>query len=339
MEFDAPISKRKTDHISINLTQDVMSGLSAGFENYHFRHEALPEISLHQVDTSTLFLGKILSAPILISSMTGGVAHAHQLNEVLARAAEELHLAMGLGSQRAALMHPDTQDSFKIRRWAPTALLFANLGAVQLNYNFGIAECQAAVEMIEADALILHFNSLMEAIQPEGDTDFSNLLPKIEQICSKIGVPVIAKEVGWGIDASTAKKLVEVGVSIIDVAGAGGTSWSEVEAYRLSGVQKSVAHSFKDWGIPTTLCLEELSAADLKIPIIASGGLENGIDLAKSLALGACLGGYARKLLAPANDSYEVLVDTLESIRSELKLSMFACGIQQIEQFKSSLLI
>jgi isopentenyl-diphosphate delta-isomerase len=339
MEFDAPISKRKADHISININQDVQSGLSAGFENYHFRHEAVPELSLSQVDTSTSFLGKNLSAPILISSMTGGVAHARGLNEALARAAEELHLAMGVGSQRAALVHPETRDSFKIRRWAPTALLFANLGAVQFNYGFGLAECQAAVEMIEADALILHFNSLMEAVQPEGDTDFSNLLPKIEQICSNLGVPVIAKEVGWGIDARTAKRLVDVGVSVIDVAGAGDTSWSEVEAYRLNGVPQTIARSFKDWGIPTTLCLEDLSAADLNVPFIASGGLENGIDLAKSLALGASLGGFARKLLGPANESYEALLGTLTAIKSELQLCMFACGIQKIDQFNNSLLM
>ena len=339
MEFDAPISKRKSDHISINLYQDVMSGLSAGFENYHFRHEAVPELSLNQVDTSTVFLGKTMSAPILISSMTGGASQALGLNEVLACAAEELHLAMGLGSQRAALSHPETRDSFNIRRSAPTALLFANLGAVQLNYGFGLAECRSAVEMIEADALILHFNSLMEAVQPEGDTNFSNLLPQIELICTKVGVPVIAKEVGWGIDARTAKRLVDVGVSVIDVAGAGGTSWSEVEAYRLAGAQQSVARSFKDWGLPTTLCLEELAAVNLGIPIIASGGLENGIDLAKSLALGANMGGYARKLLAPANESYEVLTAALASIISELKLCMFACGIQKIDQYNSSLFI
>lgn len=339
MEFDAPISRRKADHIAISLTQDVLSGLSAGFENFHFRHEAVPELSLSQVDTSTQFLGKPLSAPLLISSMTGGVSHAHVLNEILARAAEELHLAMGIGSQRAALVHPEALHSFKIRHWAPTTLLFANLGAVQLNYGFGLSECQAAVEMIEADALILHFNSLMEAVQLEGDTDFSNLLPKIEQICSKLSVPVIAKEVGWGIDARTAKRLVDVGVAVIDVAGAGGTSWSEVEAYRLKGVSQTIARSFKDWGIPTTLCLEDLSAADLNVPIIASGGLENGIDLAKSLALGASLGGFGRKLLAPTNESYEDLMDTLNTVIEELRLSMFACGILKIDQFNSSMFI
>ena len=339
MQIDTPISKRKADHISINLNQDVQSGLSAGFENYHFRHEALPEISLELVDTTTVFLGKQLSAPILISSMTGGVIHATGLNEVFARAAEELQLAMGIGSQRAALIHPETRNSFEIRRWAPTALLFANLGAVQLNYGFGLSECQKAVEMIEADALILHFNSLMEAVQPEGDTDFSNLLPKIEQICVKLNVPVIAKEVGWGINARTAKRLIDAGISIIDVAGAGGTSWSEVEAYRLQGAQQYIAKNFKDWGIPTTFCLEDISAANLGVPIIASGGLENGIDLAKALALGASLGGYAGKLLRPASESYESLLETLVGIKSELKLCMFACGIRSINQFNPSLLM
>lgn len=339
MQSDTPISKRKADHISINLTQDVKSGLSAGFENYQFRHEALPEISLQQVDTSTSFFGKRLSAPILISSMTGGVSHARKLNEMFACAAEEMQLAMGIGSQRAAIVHPETRTSFEIRQWAPHALLFANLGAVQLNYGFGLAECKAAVEMIEADALILHLNSLMEAVQPEGDTDFSALLPKIEEICAKLEVPVIAKEVGWGIDSKTAKKLVDVGVSAIDVAGAGGTSWSEVEAYRLQGAQQAIARSFKDWGSPTTICLEELAAVDLGIPIIASGGLENGIDLAKSLAMGASLGGYARKLLGPANESYDSLIETLTNIKTEFQLSMFASGLKNVGEFNTSLFI
>lgn len=339
MEFDTPISKRKNDHIQISLSQVVQSGISAGYENIRFRHESLPEFSLSDVDTSALCLGKKLSAPILISSMTGGALHASRLNEVLARAAEKFQIAMGVGSQRAALMHPETQESFSIRQWAPTALIFANLGAVQLNYGFGVEECQKAVDMINADALILHLNSLMEAVQPEGDVNFADLLPKIKSVCSKLSVPVIAKEVGWGIDGKTARKLVDVGVAIIDVAGAGGTSWSEVEAYRLVGSKKDVAHSFKSWGIPTVDCLKDVVAANLGVPVFASGGLENGLDLAKSLALGAQLGGFARKLLGPANESYDSLEIVIQSIQSELKLSMFACGIKSIDQFNHGLLI
>lgn len=339
MQDDAKIAKRKSDHISISLNQDVQSDLSAGFENYHFRHEAVPEIPLDQVDTSTMFFGKRLASPLLISSMTGGAAHTQHLNEILATAAEEMQIAMGLGSQRAAILHPETRPSFQIRKFAPTALLFANLGAGQLNDSFGIDECKSAVEMIEADALIFHFNTLMEAVQPEGNTDFSDLLPKIESICTNLGVPVIAKEVGWGIDYKTAKRLVDVGVACIDVAGAGGTSWSEVEAYRNNGIHKTVAHSFKSWGMPTTYCLESIANSDIDVPLIASGGLENGIDLAKSLALGADLGGFARKLLYAANHSYEMLIETLKEIELELKYTMFACGIKHINQFDHSLFL
>lgn len=337
MQDDAKIAKRKSDHISINLNQDVRSTQSAGFENYHFRHEAVPEISLDQVDTSTLFFGKRLVAPILISSMTGGAVHTRQLNEILATAAEKMQIAIGLGSQRVAIRHPETRPSFQIRKFAPTTLLFANLGAGQLNDGFGIDECKLAVEMIEADALIFHFNTLMEAVQPEGNTDFSGLLPKLEKICANLGVPVIAKEVGWGIDYKTAKRLADAGVACIDVAGAGGTSWSEVEAYRNTGIHKTVAHSFRGWGMPTAYCLESIANSDLDVPLIASGGLDNGIDLAKSLALGAALGGFARKLLYAADQSYDNLIEVLTEIELELKYTMFACGIKNINEFDHSL--
>ncbi len=195
----APIDQRKADHIKINLEKDVRSALTTGLEDYHFLHEALPELDLNQIDTSLSLFGKRLAAPILISSMTGGTADAEVINLRLAEAAQEVKIAMGVGSQRAAIEHPELSKTFQVRRVAPDILLFANLGAVQLNYGYGIDQCRRAVDMIEADALILHLNPLQEAVQDAGDTNFAGLAKKIEGVCKQIGVPVIAKEVGWGI--------------------------------------------------------------------------------------------------------------------------------------------
>src|SRR6185369_13206724 len=204
----APIDQRKSDHIKINLEKDVHSAVTTGLENYHFIHEALPELDLKRVDPSLTLFGKRLSAPILISSMTGGTEEAGEINQRLAEAAQEVRVAMGVGSQRAALEHPEQTTTFSItRKVAPDILLFANLGAVQLNYNYGIDECRRAVDMIQADALILHLNPLQEAVQDGGDTNWKGLARKIEKICKKIEVPVIAKEVGWGISKKSAKLL------------------------------------------------------------------------------------------------------------------------------------
>ena len=227
----APIDQRKADHIKINLEKDVRSALTTGLENYHFVHEALPELDLEEVDTSLRLFGKTLAAPILISSMTGGTADAETINLRLAEAAQEMKIAMGVGSQRAAIENPEQAKTFQVRRVAPDILLFANLGAVQLNYGYGIDQCRKAVDMIGADALILHSNPLQEAVQDAGDTNFAGLAQKIEEICRKLEVPVIAKEVGWGISERTARLLGDCGVAAIDVAGAGGTSWSQVEMY------------------------------------------------------------------------------------------------------------
>ena len=228
----APIEQRKADHIKINLEQDVRSSLTTGLEKYHFVHEALPELNLDDVDTNLTIFKKRLKAPILISSMTGGTEQAGTINRRLAEAAQASGIAMGVGSQRAALEDSSQVGTFQVRKYAPDILLFANLGAVQLNYGYGLDECRRAVDMIAADALCLHLNPLQEAVQPGGDIDFKGLARKIEEVCGKLEVPVIAKEVGWGISERTAKLLANCGVSAIDVAGAGGTSWSQVEMHR-----------------------------------------------------------------------------------------------------------
>src|SRR5438132_10615588 len=247
------IESRKADHIRICLEEDISGqNITTGFERYRFVHQALPEINLRDVDTSLELWGRRLKLPILISSMTGGAPRAQEINRNLALAAQELGLAMGVGSQRAALQHPELEATYQVRQFAPDVLLFANVGAVQLNYTYGVDECRRAVDMIQADALILHLNALQEAVQPEGDTNFAGLAAKIAQVCREVGVPVIAKEVGWGISAQTARMLWEAGVSAIDVAGAGGTSWSQVEAHRIPSERgRLVAEAFADWGIPT----------------------------------------------------------------------------------------
>jgi isopentenyl-diphosphate delta-isomerase len=335
-----PTSKRKSEHIQINLEQDVRSGRSTGLEELHFEHNALPELKLDEITLSSTFLGCELKAPILISSMTGGTEEARKINLSLATAAQEKGIALGLGSQRAALENPELEPTFNVRSEAPDIPIFANLGAVQLNYGYGFEECQRAVDMVSADGLILHFNPLQEAIQPEGDTNFEGLLPKIESICSQLSVPVIAKEVGWGISANTAQRLVESGVSAIDVAGAGGTSWSEVEMYRAQDPNRAeLAAAFIDWGIPTAVAIRNVREELPSIPIIASGGLRSGIDIAKCIALGAVLGGMAGPFLKAAVISSEAVCERIDLITSQIRVSMFATGCSDLPSLASAKLL
>ncbi len=337
MKKVAPIERRKADHIKINLEQDVHSGLTTGLENYRFIHQALPELDLGEVDTSLELFGKKLNAPILISSMTGGTEEAKEINRRLAEAAREVGIAMGVGSQRAALEHPDQAETFSIaRKLAPDILLFANLGAVQLNYGYGLVECHRAVDMLEADALILHLNPLQEALQVGGDTDFSGLAKKIEIICTKLGRPVIAKEVGWGISEKTAKLLAECGISAIEVAGAGGTSWSQVEMYRAeTEFNRQLAATFVGWGIPTSESILNVRKSVPEMNIFASGGLRDGLDIAKCLALGATLGGMAGTILKAPAESSEKAAELLRLTQAQIRTAMFATGISKLVDFKS----
>jgi isopentenyl-diphosphate delta-isomerase len=323
----APIDQRKADHIKINLEKDVRSGLTTGLENFYFVHEALPELDLKRVDTSLSLFGKRLAAPILISSMTGGTADAEVINLRLAEAAQEVKIAMGVGSQRAALEHPEQAGTFQVRRKAPDILLFANLGAVQLNYGYGIDHCRRAVDMIEADAFILHLNPLQEAVQDAGDTNFAGLAKKIEQVCKQIDVPVIAKEVGWGISEQTAKLLADCGVSAIDVAGAGGTSWSQVEMHRAPDeFTRQLAATFVGWGIPTAASILNVKKVLPDMTVFASGGIKDGLDIAKCIALGATLGGMAGQFLKAAAVSTENTIETMQLVKKQIEVTMFASG-------------
>jgi isopentenyl-diphosphate delta-isomerase len=336
----APINQRKADHIKINLEQDVRSALTTGLEKFSFVHEALPELNLDEVDTTLSLFGKKLRAPILISSMTGGTAEAETINLRLAEAAQTEGIAMGLGSQRAAIEHPERASTFQVRRVAPDILLLANLGAVQLNYGYGLEQCQRAVEMIEADALILHLNPVQEAVQEGGDINWKGLAKKIEEICKKIGVPVIAKEVGWGISKKTAKLLVDCGVAAIDVAGAGGTSWSQVEMYRAPDeFTRNLAASFIGWGIPTAESIQIVKKAAPETKIFASGGIKDGLDIAKCIALGASLGGMAGQILKAAAVSSEQAAETLKLTRRQLQVAMFATGAANLRELKFKKLV
>jgi isopentenyl-diphosphate delta-isomerase len=333
------IKSRKSDHIRINLENDVRSSLTTGLERYQFIHRALPEIDLGEVDTSLSFFNKELSAPVLISSMTGGTSEAADINRKLAIAAQEARIAMGVGSQRVAIENHNQVKTFSIRKYAPDILLFANLGAVQLNYGYGPDECKRAVEMIDADALVLHLNALQEALQPEGDTNFRNLYTKIEEICKKLAKPVVVKEVGWGFSSQDAKLLMNAGVSAIDVAGAGGTSWSQVEMYRAEDDrQAQIASSFVNWGIPTSNAIRNVRNVSVDMPLIASGGIRNGVDIAKCIALGANLCGLASPLLKTAQVSAENTFDTIEIIMAEIRISMFSSGVKNLSGLDESVL-
>ncbi len=325
--------RRKADHIRINLEEDVaFKKTTTGLEKFFFMHQALPEINLADVDTATTLFGKTLKTPLLISSMTGGTAEARTINRTLAAGAQAAGMAMGLGSMRAAVEDESLADTYRVRDVAPDILLFANLGAVQFNYGYGLDECLLLVEMIQADALILHFNALQEAVQPEGDGNFANLLPKIEEICKKLPVPVIAKEVGWGFAEETARRLAEAGVAAIDVAGAGGTSWSQVEMHRAPTARHArVAGAFIDWGIPTAVSIQYCRRAAPHLPIFASGGIRNGIDVAKCVALGANLVGFAGDFLRAADKGgVDGVVEMAETITAELRVAMFCAGTKDL---------
>jgi len=329
------ISDRKQDHLDINLNRDVSSGLTTGLENYHFIHQALPELDLAEIDLQVKLFGKKISSPLYISSMTGGSKEAETINRRLAEAAQEMNIPMGVGSQRAALEEDLWEPSFQVRDQAPDILLFANLGAVQLNYGINVDDCKKVVEMIDADALILHLNPLQEAVQPEGETNFSGLVDAIAEVCQNLGVPVIIKEVGWGISRKAAQLLRSAGVSAIDVAGAGGTSWTEVEMHRAeTPSQQRIASHFLNWGIPTAESILMVKSAAPDLPIFASGGLRTGLDIAKCVTLGAALGGMASPFLKAASKSTDHGIQTIKTIQQEIRITMFAAGAKDISELE-----
>jgi len=331
-------ASRKAEHLRINIENDVRSkGVGTGFERYRFVHCALPEIALAEVDPSVTHFGRTLRAPILISCMTGGTPQAALVNRTLAAVAQEFGLAMGLGSGRVLIEHPETIESFDVRALAPDVLLFANLGAVQLNKGYGPRECRRMIELVGADALVLHLNPLQEALQPDGDTDFRGLLARIGALCAEVDAPVLVKEVGWGLSAGVVHALFAAGVAGVDVAGAGGTSWSEVERHRIPEAWRArVAGEFASWGIPTADCVRDARAVAPDELIIASGGVRSGIDAAKAIALGADLAGIAGPFLRAAAEGPDEAADLAREIVEVLRAAMFSLGLRSIRELRST---
>ncbi|MFH0860480.1 MAG: type 2 isopentenyl-diphosphate Delta-isomerase [Candidatus Altiarchaeota archaeon] len=317
---------RKTEHLRICLSRDVEAG-SAGFEKVSLPHTELPELDLDKISTEASFLGKSLRFPLIIEALTGGTKMSKRINRDLAAVAQEFGIGFGVGSQRAALEDPKVADTYRVRDVAPGAFLIANLGAVQLNCGYGLEECRKAVEMIGADALALHVNPLQEAVQPEGDTNFEGLTKKINEIAKKLDVPLIVKGVGSGVSLDDAKKLK---VSAIDVGGVGGTSWSVVESYR-SG--NDVGMSFAGWGMPTADCIIQLK--DIGMPLVASGGVRSGIDIAKAVSMGASCAGIALPLLKAWERKKKGGVrEYVQKTLKEFRIAMFLTGSENVEALK-----
>ena len=322
------ISDRKLEHILLCTHYDVEYRKDTGFKDVELVHNALTQVDTEEIDLSIKLLGKELQSPIMITAITGGHPIAFRINKALAKAAEKLGIGLGVGSQRAGIEDPSLEATYTIaREEAPSTLLIGNIGAPQIEY------AEAAVEMIDADALAIHLNPLQESIQPGGDINSSGLLDSIKRIVENLKVPVLVKETGAGICAEDALRLEEIGVAAIDVAGAGGTSWAAVETYRAE--EKHLGRLYWDWGIPTAASTVEV-AQTVKIPVIASGGIRSGLDAAKAIALGADAVGIALPVLKAAQKSYREVINVIRRFNESLKVAMYLVGAQNIEELKEA---
>jgi len=337
--LDDSIEERKADHIEICLEEDVQARrATTGFEDVSLVHKALPEIEREKIDLSTTVFGYKFSAPLFVGALTGGTAKALKINAAIAEAVEELNLGMGVGSQRVAIDNPKLERSFTVvREKAPTAFIVANIGGPQLVGKYGVKEAKRAVEMVEANALAIHLNALQEAVQPEGETNYSSLISKIGEVSQAVEVPVIVKETGAGIAAEEAKLLEEAGVAAIDVSGVGGTSWAAVEYYRAKkrqdGFSQRLGETFWDWGIPTAVSLVE-AVKSVSLPVIASGGIRNGIDVTKVLALGASLASATYPFLWPATKGPREVKKALQFLIGEVRNAMFLVGADSLQKLQ-----
>ena len=320
------VIRRKREHVQTVLSNPDTDRRRGYFDAVRLRHRALPELDLDDVDLSTTFLDRSLSMPFWICSMTGGRGEELQrVNRHLAEAAQETGIAMGVGSQRVLFHHPETRPSFELRAYAPDVPLLANLGAVQLRHGFGLDECRKAVEVLGADALVFHLNPLQEVIQA-GETTFAGIADRMAEAASELGKPVVAKEVGAGLSLEDAELLVERGITILDVAGAGGTSWSRIEQLRRGGGSAELGFLLQDWGNPTPLALREIARLGERVTLLASGGIRHGLDAVKAMVLGASLCGMARPFLAPAHESTAAVVQVIERLRREMSTVFFLLG-------------
>ncbi len=319
---------RKNEHLNIVLGGRGASSASSGFDHIGFEHAALPELDMNAISVDTRFLGKWIKAPLLVSSMTGGPQRAASININLAVACEALGIALAIGSQRVAIDSGDDAGlGRELRKNAPSIPLLANFGAAQLNLGYGIDQARRAVDMIEADALIIHLNPLQEAVQPEGDKNWAGLFDAIEGLAGQIGVPLVIKEVGSGISARLARRFVDCGITIIDVAGAGGTSWAAVEAERAqSARQAAIARAFIGWGQPTAEAIADVRKACPEATIIGSGGVRDGVDVAKAIRLGADIVGQAAGVLSAATESSDAVVEHFAAVIGQLRVACFCTG-------------
>ena len=325
------ISDRKLEHLLICENYDVeFKNKTTGFEDIELIHNVLPEIDKNEIDLSTEAFGKKLDSPLFITAITGGHPAAKEVNKQLAIAAENNGIALGVGSQRAACEHPELADTYTVvRENAPNCLLVGNIGAPQLNL------AEKAVEILDADILAIHLNPLQESIQPEGDLDARGHTDLIGQITDSVDIPVVAKETGCGISAESAKTLVDAGVDFIDIEGAGGTSWAAVETYRAE--DRYLGEIFWDWGIPTAVSTAEVTNA-VDVPVISSGGIRNGLEAAKAIALGADAVGMALPFLKNCK-SQDALNTFINRFNDSLRIAMFLVGANNIEELKQSNLV
>ncbi len=330
------IKNRKKDHLAMALSPKAQVG-DTGFSKYSFVHNALPEINYDEIDTSTTFFGKKVNYPFFISCMTGGVLRGEMINMNLAKAAQKFNIGMGVGSQRIAIDHPQFKRIFRVREYAPDIPILANIGIAQLNYGFGLPEFQSCVDMIDADALVIHLNPIQEVIQPEGDRNWEGLLGKLQKIVAKLSVPVIAKEVGFGLSEDVVKHLYKIGIRIFDTAGWGGTSWALVEGLR-GDADRGLGELFSNWGISTTdsilECKKVQKSVKEKITILGSGGIRNGVEIAKALAMGADLVGVAAPFARAGLVSEGEVEKLIERYAIELKTTMFGVGTKNIRDLK-----
>jgi isopentenyl-diphosphate delta-isomerase len=330
------ISQRKADHIHLALQAEHQAATSAGFDRIRFEHNAMPELHVDAVDCSTVVLNQDCSAPLIIGAMTGGCEHGEAINRHLAEAAEHCQIPMALGSQRAALQDGLPQD---VRRWAPEAMLLGNIGATQLQQH-GVELAQRAVDSVQANAMIIHLNPLQELVQPQGDRDWRGVLDAIEACCATLSVPVIIKEVGSGIGPSSAQRLIDVGVNFIEVAGRGGTSWASIENARIEQTrEQQIAAPFLDWGMNTAELIPRVRSQSSQLGLIASGGLRNGLDIARSLRLGANISALAQPFLQPALESTEAVIEKIEILREQLRWAMFLTGSKDLKKLQSAALL
>jgi len=337
------IEERKKGHLEISLRKNVEADIGAGFDDVILIHKALPEISRSDIDISTELFGRTLKAPLILGSMTGGVAEATKINRLLGECAEHHGLAIGVGSQRAAIENPKLVGTYSVvRETAPTAFVFANLGCPQFASGYDIEEAKNAVEMIQADALLVHANPLQESIQLEGEPNFRGVLSKIKVLASELDVPVVVKETGSGISGEVASQIERAGAKGVDVAGAGGTSWAKVEYFRAVQVgdrlQQTLGRTFRNWGIPTCASIVEASGST-RLTVISSGGIRSGLDIAKSIALGAVAGGVALPFLKAAARGRKYLNEKVETFLEEMRTAMFLVGVRNLDELRHAPLV